>query len=65
MGFQLILHPLVGLFAAAKAIERIYQKLRVDKTTLGEESQLMSFHHFNDLIGVDEMYRLAERFGAD
>jgi methylisocitrate lyase len=65
MGFQLILYPLIGLFAAAKAMERMYQKLREDKTTLGEESQLMSFQHFNDLIGVEEMYLLAQRFGAE
>lgn len=64
LGFHLILYPLAGLFAAAKAIERMYQKLRTDRTTLGEESQMMSFHHFNDLIGVEERYRLAERFGA-
>lgn len=64
LGFQLILHPLVGLFAATRAIERMYQKLRTDRTTEGEESQMVSFQHFNDLIGVEELYRLAERYGA-
>ncbi|NUQ64430.1 MAG: isocitrate lyase/PEP mutase family protein [Pirellulales bacterium] len=62
MGFQLILYPLAGIFSAAKAIEWMYNKLLSDGTTLGEESHLMSFHHFNDLIGVEEMYLLAERF---
>ncbi len=65
LGFQLILHPLVGLFAATKAIEHMYQKLRTDETTLGEESRLTSFRHFNDLIGVEELYLLAERFGVE
>ena len=37
MGFQLILYPLAGLFAAARAIETIYQKLKDDETTLGRE----------------------------
>lgn len=64
MGYQLILYPLAGIFSAAKAMERMYQKLISDGTTLGEESQLMSFQHFNELIGVEEMYMLADRFGG-
>lgn len=64
LGFQLILYPLAGLFAATRAIERIYHKLRTDQGTEGEEAQMVSFQHFNDLIGVEELYRLAERYGA-
>src|SRR5688572_17592682 len=64
MGFQLILYPLSGIFAAARALESIYTKLRVDQTTQGAEDQLITFQSFNDLIGVEEKYRLAERFGV-
>jgi 2-methylisocitrate lyase-like PEP mutase family enzyme len=64
MGFQLILYPLTALFAAAWAIGSFYRKLRADGTTLGEEQRLVSFSDFNALIGVDEKYALAERFGA-
>ena len=64
MGFQLILYPLTALFAAARAIGDFYQKLRADGTTLGEEHRLMTFAEFNALIGVDEKYALAERFGV-
>ena len=64
MGFQLILYPLTALFAAARAISSFYRKLRADGTTLGEEERLMTFSEFNALIGVDEKYALAERFGA-
>ena len=64
MGFQLILYPLTALFAAAWAIGSFYRKLRADGTTLGEEQRLVSFSEFNALIGVDEKYALAERFGA-
>lgn len=63
MGFQLILHPLAALFAAAHAIEGVYQKLCADQTTLGAERTLMSFDDFNTLIGVEEKYAVAERFG--
>ena len=64
MGFQLILYPLTALFAAAWAIGNFYRKLRADGTTLGEEERLLSFSEFNALIGVDEKYALAQRFGA-
>ena len=35
LGFQLILYPLAGIFAAARAIESIYEALRDQGTTLG------------------------------
>ncbi|HEV8605953.1 MAG TPA: isocitrate lyase/PEP mutase family protein [Tepidisphaeraceae bacterium] len=64
LGFQLILYPLAGIFAAAKALEEVYLKLHRDQTTAGMEGRLMAFKEFNDLIGVEEKYRVAERFGV-
>ena len=64
LGFQLILYPLAGLFAAARTIELMYEKLLTDGTTIGEEHRLMTFPEFNELIGVEEKYALARRFGA-
>ena len=64
MGFHLILYPLAGLFAAAHSLASIYQTIRNDQTTLGAANQLMAFDEFNALIGVDEKYALAERFGV-
>jgi len=64
MGFQLILYPLSGLFAAARSIEKMYSKLLADGTTMGQEEQLMAFQQFNELIGVEEKYALAKRFGV-
>jgi 2-methylisocitrate lyase-like PEP mutase family enzyme len=64
LGFQLILYPLTGLFAAARAIEAMYRRLRADGTTLGDEGRLISFAQFNELIGAEERHALAERFGV-
>jgi len=64
LGFQLIVYPLSGIFAAAGALEAIYQKLFQDQTTSGTNLKLMDFESFNQLIGVDEKYKLAERFGV-
>lgn len=64
LGFPLILYPLTGLFAAARAIEATYRKLKAVGTTVGDEGRLMSFAEFNEWIGVEEPFALAERFGG-
>ena len=53
---------LAGLFAAARSIEEMYAKLHRDGTTKGREDRLTDFAEFNELIGVDAKYELAERF---
>jgi 2-methylisocitrate lyase-like PEP mutase family enzyme len=65
LGFQLILYPLTGLFGSARIIESLYRTLKEEGTTAGSEEKLMTFAEFNRLIGVDEKYAMAERFGAD
>ena len=65
LGFGLVLYPVSGLYAAARALETVYGSLRAEGTTAGAEDQLMAFERFNDLIGVNEKYALAERYGGD
>lgn len=62
LGFQLILYPLTGLYASAKALETVYTHLQVNGTTTGHEDQLLSFERFNDLIGVDQKYAEADKY---
>src|SRR5215218_9930186 len=64
IGFQLILYPLAGIFAAARALQGVYEKLKRDETTDGMYDRLMTFTAFNDLIGVEQKYKIAERFGV-
>jgi 2-methylisocitrate lyase-like PEP mutase family enzyme len=63
MGYSLILYPLCGIFAAAQAIDGVYRELKQNGTTSGAVQGLMAFDAFNELIGVEEKYKLAERFG--
>jgi 2,3-dimethylmalate lyase len=63
LGFDLILYPLTGLYGAAKAMQALYRILYQEGTILGHEERLMPFAEFNELIGVEEKYALAERFG--
>jgi methylisocitrate lyase len=65
LGFHLILYPLDGLFSAAKVIQRMYATLKEHGTTLGEDQTLITFDEFNDLIGVQAKYDMAERFGVE
>ena len=65
LGFQLILYPVSGLYAAARALETVYGHLRAKGTTAGAEDRLIAFERFNDLIGVEEKHALAERYGGD
>jgi 2-methylisocitrate lyase-like PEP mutase family enzyme len=62
LGYQLILYPLAGLYAAAQAMTEVFQKLRQDGTTSGCEDRIMPFDQFNQLIGVAAKYALAERY---
>lgn len=64
LGFHLILYPLAGLFAAAHGLAAIYDKIRKEDTTLGAENSLMAFDEFNELIGVDAKYAIAEKYGV-
>jgi 2-methylisocitrate lyase-like PEP mutase family enzyme len=64
LGFHLILYPLAGLFAAARALESVYAKIRADGTTVGGNVPAMTFEEFNGVVGVEAKYQLAERFGA-
>ena len=63
LGFQLILYPLTGLFAAGHTLRRFYMNLHQEGTTLGMEDDLLNFSEFNELIGVEEKYRFSEKYG--
>ncbi len=64
LGFQLILYPLSGLYASAKALETVYGRLLADGTTANHQQQLIAFEQFNDLMGVDEKYKLAQKYSG-
>ncbi len=63
LGFNLVLYPLAGLYASAHAIADIYGRLRDEHTTRSAGDRMMAFDTFNDLIGVEDRYRMAERYG--
>jgi methylisocitrate lyase len=62
LGFQIILHALDPLFAAASAMEAAYRSIASGDIPVGESS--MSFARFNEIVGLKERLALAKKYGA-
>jgi len=64
LGFQMIVYPVAGLFAATRAMQDVFARLRADGHVHGVRDRLVGFSDFNTLVGLDEKYALDERFGG-
>ncbi|MCA1692172.1 MAG: isocitrate lyase/PEP mutase family protein [Actinobacteria bacterium] len=62
LGFDLIVSPLTGLFAAARALSNAYGVLR-QKGSLRDDLDLVtSFEAFNAVVGLDRHYELESQY---
>ncbi len=62
LGFGLIVTPLAGLLASAKALHEIYSLLRREGTVRDHLDRLMSFDEFNELVELERHYQLDQRY---
>jgi len=62
LGFGLIVTPLAGLLASARALAEVYSQLRRSGTMREHLDRLLSFDEFNELIELDRHYELEKRF---
>jgi len=62
LGFSLIVCPLAGLFAAAKAVSDVLTELRERETTAGAIDRMLSFDDFNELVDLDARYADEARY---
>ena len=65
LGYRLIVWPLAGLFASARAMADAYGTLRKSGTTAAMQGRQMDFVEFNEVIGVDEKYTLDARYRTE
>ena len=65
LGFQLVLHPLGGLFSAARALQQSFGDLMANQTAGGNDATLLSFAEFNDLIGLPHRLATLESIRTD
>jgi 2-methylisocitrate lyase-like PEP mutase family enzyme len=64
LGFQLVLHPVAPLYAAAHALEQLYAHLRSAGTTRAVLERLAPFGSFNALVDLDGVYEAEGRYAA-
>jgi methylisocitrate lyase len=62
LGFNLIVCPLAGLFAAAQAITDVLTELRDRETTAGVVDRMLAFDDFNELVELDARYADESRY---
>jgi methylisocitrate lyase len=62
LGFDLIVTPLAGLMASAKALQDVYALLRRHGTLRDHLDRLLPFSDFHDLIELEHHYQLQARF---
>jgi 2-methylisocitrate lyase-like PEP mutase family enzyme len=62
LGFQMIVYPLSGIFAAARALDAVYGRLRADGDTLAVRDRLLGFDAFNAIVGLEQKYALDAEF---
>ena len=65
LGYRLIVWPLAGLFASARALADAYGTLRKSGTSAAMQDRQMDFTEFNEVIGVEEKYALDARYRTD
>jgi methylisocitrate lyase len=62
LGFDMIVTPLAGLLASAKALQEVYAVLRTEGTTRAYLDRLLPFDDFNQLVELERHYALEQRF---
>jgi 2-methylisocitrate lyase-like PEP mutase family enzyme len=62
LGFDLIVSPLTGLFAAARAVGQAYRVLAEEGTLRDHLELVTTFDEFNRVVELDEHYRLEARY---
>jgi methylisocitrate lyase len=62
LGFALIVCPLAGLFAAAKAVQDVLVELRDRETTADVVDRMLAFDEFNELVETEARYADEARY---
>jgi 2,3-dimethylmalate lyase len=62
LGFNLIVCPLAGLYAAARAVWDVLAELRERETTAGVVDRMLAFDDFNELVELEARYADEARY---
>ena len=64
LGFKLVIYPNFVLLAAIRAVSRTLEELKRTGSVAGMVNEIASFTEFFDLVGMQEVRRLEERYGV-
>lgn len=64
IGFDLIVHPLTALYAAARAYKTVFQLLREKGTTRDNLDLLLPWNDFHTIVDLDKYYDLEKRYSG-
>jgi methylisocitrate lyase len=62
LGYQLIVCPLAGLYAAAKAVTDVLTELKERETTAAMYDRMLAFDEFGELVGLEQRYADEARY---
>jgi 2-methylisocitrate lyase-like PEP mutase family enzyme len=62
LGFQLIVCPLAGLYAAAKAVTEVLTELKEEGTTAALYDRMLTFDEFGTLVDLEQRYADEARY---
>jgi methylisocitrate lyase len=62
LGYKMVVYPLSALFSAAKAVEATFKALYETKTTASRQDAMVSFHEFEQFIGVPDWQELERKY---
>ncbi|MGH2688103.1 MAG: carboxyvinyl-carboxyphosphonate phosphorylmutase, partial [Actinomycetota bacterium] len=65
LGYDLIVTPLAGLFAAARALEEAYAVMRAEGTLRSRMDLLVDFDTFNAMVDLGRHHDLQARYESD
>jgi carboxyvinyl-carboxyphosphonate phosphorylmutase len=63
LGFRLVICPISGLLAATAALRAVFAKIAEDGTPIKAIEGLPALAEFTELVGIDEVAEIGERFG--
>jgi len=64
LGFRMIVYPLSGLLAMARALRETYQHLRREGDTRALLDRLLTFEEFHSVIDLEAKYALDRQYGG-
>jgi len=64
MGFNVVIYPLSGLYAATRALVEVYSGLAATGSSEGSWERMVSWRAFNDIVRLEDKYAQEDHFTA-